>query len=115
MVQTLMQNEIILKAHQQEHFSVQRTVDVIQRKYDIPELHYIIANNKMDKQEAFLHPIIKIELPFHTYHVDYLGPLNSTAKRYNHILAVIDTLFVPYEDDDPQGNYFQAKNRNYIF
>jgi len=26
----------------------------------------------------------------HTYHVDHLGPLESTHKDYKHILAVID-------------------------
>lgn len=26
----------------------------------------------------------------HTYHVDHLGPLESTSKQYNHIFAVID-------------------------
>jgi len=26
----------------------------------------------------------------HTYHVDHLGPLESTSKMYNHIFVVID-------------------------
>lgn len=29
-------------------------------------------------------------MPLHTYHVDHLGPLESTSKKYNHILVVID-------------------------
>ena len=29
-------------------------------------------------------------MPLHTYHIDYLGPLESTNKSYNHIFAVID-------------------------
>jgi len=30
-------------------------------------------------------------MPFHTYHIDHLGPLSSTNKNYNHILAIIDS------------------------
>lgn len=50
----------------------------------------ILANQKRGKQEGFLHPLQKDSIPLHTYHIDHLGPLESTNKNYNHILAVID-------------------------
>lgn len=37
-----------------------------------------------------MHPIQKEEAPLHTYHVDHLGPLESTHKNYKHIFSVID-------------------------
>lgn len=31
-----------------------------------------------------------MDVPLHTYHVDHLGPLESTAKQYKHIFVVVD-------------------------
>ena len=42
------------------------------------------------KQEGYLHSIPKEGLPFHTVHIDHLGPLEKTGKGYKHLLAVID-------------------------
>jgi len=33
----------------------------------------------------------KEDFPLHTYHIDFLGSLDSTSKNYKHILAVIDS------------------------
>ncbi|GFX15219.1 pro-Pol polyprotein [Trichonephila clavipes] len=32
----------------------------------------------------------EIDVPLSTYHVDFIGPLPSTNKRYQHILTIID-------------------------
>lgn len=102
-VPTAMQEEIILKAHQRGHFAAKRTKDAIKDEYYIPDLRTkvesliancvacVVANKKTGKQEGFLHPIPKTDVPLHTYHLDHLGPLDSTAKSYKHILAVIDS------------------------
>ena len=50
-----------------------------------------MANRKRGKQEGQLHSVPKEDVPLHTYHVDYLGPLESTSKVYKHIFAVIDS------------------------
>ncbi|GBM06351.1 Transposon Ty3-G Gag-Pol polyprotein [Araneus ventricosus] len=49
------------------------------------------ASKKQGKQEGELHPIPKVELPLDTYHIDHLGPLESTNKNYKYILCVIDS------------------------
>lgn len=41
-------------------------------------------------KEGMLHPIPKEDTPLHTYHVDFIGPMPSTNKNYQHILTVID-------------------------
>lgn len=51
----------------------------------------ILANRKGGKQERFLNPIHKEEVPLYTYHIDHLGPLGNTNKIYKHILVVVDT------------------------
>ncbi|KYM96013.1 Pro-Pol polyprotein [Cyphomyrmex costatus] len=44
-----------------------------------------------DMQNEFLHLLKKGDTSLHTYHLDHLGPLDSTNKNYNHILAVVDS------------------------
>lgn len=50
----------------------------------------IIAEKAQGKQEGLLNSIQKGSLTFDTYHVDYMGPLPATQKRYQYLLAVID-------------------------
>ncbi|GFV14339.1 transposon Tf2-6 polyprotein [Trichonephila clavipes] len=57
------------------------------------ELHKLIhenANKKTGKKEGFLNPISKESIPLSTYHVDFIGPLPSTNKSYQHIFTVVD-------------------------
>lgn len=97
-----MQTEIIRKAHEIGHFAVPKTEETIKREFYIPKLTEkvqacikscvtcILGNRKEGKKEGLLHPITKGEGPLNTYHIDHLGPLPSTNKNYQHILAVID-------------------------
>ena len=101
-VPKFMQDEIIQMTHRKGHLSAKRTEELIKAAYYIPELNpkvvrfiancleCILANKKGGKQEGYLHPLPKPDVPLHTYHVDHLGPLESTSKKYNHIFAVID-------------------------
>lgn len=50
----------------------------------------ILATKKKGKKDGWLTPIDKLDAPLHTYHIDHLGPMPSTAKSYNHIFAVVD-------------------------
>ncbi|GFX63496.1 transposon Tf2-9 polyprotein [Trichonephila clavipes] len=63
-----MQTELIKLAHEKGHFSSAKTEEI----------------------EGFLNPIPKEDVPLSTYHVDFIGPLPSTNKRYQHILTIID-------------------------
>lgn len=52
----------------------------------IPCLYY---KTPRGRQEGFLNPIPKVAVPFHTVHVDHLGPFNNSGgKKY--ILSLID-------------------------
>ncbi|GJQ68563.1 hypothetical protein Trydic_g17123 [Trypoxylus dichotomus] len=50
---------------------------------------YYMSNRKRRKQEGFLNPLPKDVV--HAYHVDHLGPLETTNKRYKYILTVLDS------------------------
>ncbi|GFW45133.1 hypothetical protein TNCV_716351 [Trichonephila clavipes] len=41
-------------------------------------------------KEGVLNPISKESIPLSTYHVDFIGPLPSTNKSYQHIFTVVD-------------------------
>ncbi|GFW57917.1 hypothetical protein TNCV_1418641 [Trichonephila clavipes] len=98
-----MQHHFIKNAHDKGHFSVKRTLEHIKNKYFIPQLQSkiekyisncvtcILKNKKSGKQEGFLHPLVKDDIPLNTYHIDHLGPLATSNKNYKFILAVIDS------------------------
>ncbi|GBN11062.1 Pro-Pol polyprotein [Araneus ventricosus] len=98
-----MQMSLIKSAHEEGYFSVKQTEDRLINEFYIPKLMQkiekcisncitcILANKKQGKQEGELHPIPRVELPLHSYHVDHLGPLESTNKNYKHIFCVIDS------------------------
>ncbi|GFX37068.1 transposon Tf2-9 polyprotein [Trichonephila clavipes] len=66
-----MQAELIKLIHENGHFSVGKTEEIV-------------------KQE-FLSQIYPTEsIPLSTYHVDFIGPLPSTNKSYQHIFTVVD-------------------------
>ncbi|GFW94749.1 transposon Tf2-6 polyprotein [Trichonephila clavipes] len=97
-----MQTELIKLAHENGHFSSAKTEEIVKREFFIPNLSKqvqnviincvscILANKKCGKKEGFLNPIPKEDVPLSTYHVDFIGPLPSTNKRYQHILTIID-------------------------
>lgn len=96
------ENEIITVAHRQGHFAARKTQDLVSRNYFIPNLtkkteaivkscvECIVADAKRGRKEGFLNPIDKADRPLMTYHLDHVGPMEATHKKYNHILVVVD-------------------------
>lgn len=96
-----LQTEIIRKAHEKGHFAVKKTEEVIRQDFFIPKLKEkiekcisncipcILGSRKEGKKEGFLHSIPK-EGPLCTYHADHLGPMTSTGKNYQYLLAIVD-------------------------
>jgi len=97
-----LQTSIIQKAHEQGHFSVNKTELLLRKDYWFKGMQQkikkivsncincILAERKQGKQEGLLNVISKGEVPLDTYHVDHLGPLPSTKKNYRHIFIVVD-------------------------
>ncbi|GFX34169.1 hypothetical protein TNCV_2072061 [Trichonephila clavipes] len=97
-----MQTELIKLAHEKGHFPCAKTEEIVKREFFIPNLSKkiqnviincvscILANKKSGKKEGFLNPVPKEDMPLSTYHVDFIGLLPSTNKRYQHILSIID-------------------------
>ncbi|GFV17557.1 transposon Tf2-6 polyprotein [Trichonephila clavipes] len=101
-VPEMMQVDVIKKAHSFGHFAATKTEELVKRDYYFPNMRRcienvikncvecILVNKKRGKGEGFLNPIPKEDLPLSTYHVDFIGPLPTTNKNYNHIFTVID-------------------------
>ncbi|GFV49636.1 transposon Tf2-9 polyprotein [Trichonephila clavipes] len=96
------QAELIKLIHENCHFSVGKTEEIVKKEFFIPILSNVVkkvivncvpcilANKKTGKKEGFLNPISKESIPLSTYHVTFIGPLPSTNKSYQHIFNVVD-------------------------
>lgn len=94
-----MHSQIIKQTHGRGHFSVGKTEALVRKEYWIQNLQArvvrncvdcILAERKQGRQEEYLNPINKGEVPLDTFHIDHLGPL-ATKKSYRHIFIVIDS------------------------
>ncbi|GFY30190.1 retrovirus-related Pol polyprotein from transposon 17.6 [Trichonephila clavipes] len=97
-----MKAELIKLIHENGHFSVGKTEEIVKQEFFIPNLSNVVkkvivncvpcilANKKTGKKERFLNPISKESILLSTYHVDFIGPLPSTNKSYQHIFTVVD-------------------------
>ncbi|GFU07266.1 transposon Tf2-6 polyprotein [Trichonephila clavipes] len=127
-----MQANIIKTAHERGQFAVLRTQDLVSKDFYIPRLKdkvekcfqncvtCILTNRKRGKQDGTLNPIEKNDLPLHTFHVDHLGPLATTSKKYKHVFAVIDafskfTWLYPTRSTDAAEVINRLENQRHVF
>lgn len=101
-VPTKMYQDVISRAHQQGHFGVKKTEELIKKEFFIPKLiekiEYcirccipcILMKRKYGKAEGKLYPIPKEDEPLDTFHADHLTALATTPKGYKYILVVVD-------------------------
>ncbi|GFU54099.1 hypothetical protein TNCV_3313671 [Trichonephila clavipes] len=97
-----MQTEIVKNIHSKGHLGINKTESMVKQSFYFPNvrkcvenvinncIECILVNKKRGKGEGLLNPIPKENIPLSTYHIDFLGPLPSTIKNYNHILSIID-------------------------
>lgn len=83
------------------HFGEEKVLAMMSEMFWFPKMRkyvraYIAAcpkcayfKVKQGKPEGFLNPIPKTPVPFHTVHIDHLGPFPRSAKGNEHILAII--------------------------
>ncbi|GFW49640.1 hypothetical protein TNCV_2844212 [Trichonephila clavipes] len=78
-----------LKKAQEEDDNIQ-TLKSLLEKQESEEFFERNANKKSGEKEGFLNRISNERIPLSTYHVDFIGPLPSTNKNYQHIFTVVD-------------------------
>ncbi|GFW54990.1 hypothetical protein TNCV_2786051 [Trichonephila clavipes] len=77
-----------LKKAQEEDDNIQ-TLKSLLEKQESEEFLSEMLIRKLAKGRV-LNPISKESIPLSTYHVDFIGPLPSTNKSYQHIFTVVD-------------------------
>lgn len=85
------------------HLGVEKTLERIKKTYWFPKMAKFVKKyvgaciecayskkNQANKPEGLLHPIPKYEIPFHTLHIDHLGPFVKSRKGNSYLFVVVD-------------------------
>lgn len=85
------------------HFAVDKTIERIRSKYWFPHLKKVVSKyiknclnciyykNLHGKKPGKLYPIPKYARPFHTLHLDHLGPFVKTTQQNSYLLVIVDS------------------------
>ncbi|CAH3935267.1 unnamed protein product [Pieris brassicae] len=94
----------LLKANHDDigHFSFDKTFAKVKESYWFPKMKRFIqkyvksclecahAKVPAGKKAGELHTIEKIDCPFHTLHIDHLGPFVRSSSKNSYLLLIID-------------------------
>lgn len=84
------------------HFAVDKTVELIKNKFWFPRirntvkkyikncLNCIYNKNKSGPKEGYLYSLPKYARPFHSLHLDHLGPFVETKNKNKYLLVTVD-------------------------
>lgn len=85
------------------HLGETKTIERIQTHYWFPKLRKFVKkyvrsciqcaynkDNAKNTKAGHLYPISKVDIPFHTIHIDHLGPFTKSKKGNAYILTVVD-------------------------
>lgn len=83
------------------HFAEEKVLQMMKEQFWFPKMRKYVRSfiaacpkcafykGKIGKEEGFLHPIPKTPMPFHTVHLDHLGPFLRSSKGNEHLLVYI--------------------------
>jgi transposase InsO family protein len=84
------------------HLGLEKTLDRIKKNYWFAKMSRFVkkyvnacincayAKKNNNSKEGLLHPINKVALPFHTLHMDHLGPFVRSKRGNFYLLVVVD-------------------------
>lgn len=85
------------------HVGFEKTLERLKKNYWFAKMNRFVkkyvgaciecayAKKSSNNREGLLHPIPKVADPFHTLHVDHLGPFVKSKRGHTHILVVVDS------------------------
>lgn len=98
-----MKQQIVKATHDKlGHFGIEKTLQRLCEFYWFPKMRqyvenyikycisYFFAKRKSGKPESFLNPIPKPKMPFHTVHMDHLGPFPRSKHGNLYVFIVVD-------------------------
>lgn len=99
-----MRQQIVKAAHDElGHFGIEKTLQRLCNHYWFPRMRQYVENyikcciaclfskRKAGKPEGFLNPIPKPKTPFHTVHIDHLGPFPKSKHGNLYVFAIVDS------------------------
>ncbi|XP_028177583.1 uncharacterized protein LOC114365243 [Ostrinia furnacalis] len=95
--------QLLKKCHDElGHFGVDKTLDKLKSLYWFPKMTKFVKKYVQSclecsyhkipagKRQGMLHPIPKIDKPFHTVHMDHLGPFVRSKSRNSYLLVLVE-------------------------
>lgn len=95
--------QIVRLCHDQAgHLSIEHTLRRIQLNYYFPKMRRFVTKyvkgclncayykNCPSKRQGKLHPIEKVAVPFHTVHIDHVGPFETSRSGKKYLLVIVD-------------------------
>lgn len=102
-VPAVLESNVIRTSHDDVgHLGTDKVYDLIIKAYWFPGLRKKIRDHirnclqciqfspNSGKIEGTLHSIPKVNVPFHTLHIDHVGPLSTTNLKQKHIFVIVD-------------------------
>lgn len=84
------------------HLGLEKTLERIRKNYWFPKMTRFVkkyvtaciecayAKKTVNSKEGLLHTINKADIPFHTLHIDHLGPFVKSKRGNSYLLVVVD-------------------------
>lgn len=84
------------------HFDIKKTLERIQSQYWFPKMANFVkkcvgacldcAYNKDNTpaKQGYIYPIEKVKVPFHTIHIDHIGPFIKSKRVNSYIFTVVE-------------------------
>lgn len=95
--------QLLKKCHDElGHFGVDKTLDKLKSMYWFPKMNKFVKKYVQScleccyhkvpsgKRQGMLHPIPKIDKPFHTIHMDHLGPFVKSKSKNTYLLVLVE-------------------------
>lgn len=101
-VPSCLRSRLVSEVHSTGHFGVEKTLGVLKKNYWFKNMRPYIKRHlsscveclfqkeKGGAQGIELHPIEKIPIPQHTWHIDHLGPFVKSSRKNAYIIAIVD-------------------------
>ena len=95
-------NVVRLCHDEQGHFALEKTLEKIRENYWFKGMRKFISKyvnaclnclyykNSAGRKPGLLHPIEKVAIPFHTIHIDHVGPFIRSNRKNTQILTLVD-------------------------
>lgn len=94
----------VVKMHHDDsgHFAAEKTLEKIKEHYYFKGMRRFVTKYvkaclnclyykaSSGKKPGYLHPIEKIAIPFHTLHLDHIGPFKCSRRKNTQILTLVD-------------------------